>query len=140
VSGAYGGVLAILSVLGALLGGQSAASSTPTKAEWRAMGHTQGVSGTLRNGCHYYSYHYSISPPTSEWNLNVFVRDPKGRNVATSVTVSGADKTSGTERFQLCRVTTSPGRFTLNSQLSYQDYPDKYTGWIAQSHFTLRKP
>lgn len=119
----------------------SSSSQAPTPAQWRAMGRTHAASGRLANGCKYYHYTYRVKPPSGTWwTLETFIVGPNGRRLASDVILSGSDPKSGRRRFQLCRTNTPPGRFKIRGKLTYKDYPDEYSGWIATSHFTLRRP
>jgi len=150
----YSGV-AIAGLLGSLIGGlvglpasgspapssSSGAAPPATVAQWHRMGHTHAPSGKLRGGCRNHRYTYTVTPPPQTWwTLEIFIVGPKKARLASDVIISGADKTTGSKRFQLCRVNTRPGRFLIKGRLTYKDYPDEYDGWIQPSHFTLRKP
>lgn len=142
--GIYHGV-AVVSALGllALPGLGSLGSSTPaapTPAQWRAMGHLSSGNAKLRSGCHKHTYHYRITPPSSQWALETFLTDPKGKHLASDVILSGADKKSGTKSFTICKSNTRTGTFTIKGKLTYEVYPDEHSGWITPTHFKLSKP
>lgn len=124
-----------------------ASAAEPSAAEWEAMGSTHAPAYVLPPGCHWYSYSYTISPPEPEWSLEVIISDAGGTSHASSILLSGADPTSGTQRFQLCASNTDTGVFTIRGRLSYKHYASSlfdetrtYSGWIRTSYFTVTKP
>ena len=136
------GVIALLGSVISLPGpsdehGSSWAS--PSAAQIRKMASTHGTSGRLRHGCKSYRYSYKVSAPSDEWGLETFLIGPKGGRLGSDAILSGGDPRSGTKTWKICRTNTTPGRFTIKGRLTYNRYPEQYTGWIRPSHFTLTK-
>lgn len=138
--------VALLGLLGALslpgLGSSSGTgtTTTPTAAQWRAMGHFSSRNGTLRSGCHRHYYRYRVTPPSSQWSLETFLYGPKGGRLGSDVILSGADPKAGQKYFTICRSNTQPGTFTIRGKLTYQNYPDQRSGWVTPARFRLTKP
>lgn len=146
-NGTLGAVLAAGLVGGGLLpfpllpgGNGGSTQAAPSAAQFRSMGSTHEANGTLRRGCHRYRYTYRVSPPSDQWSLETFLVGPHGAGLGSDDVISGADPRSGVKHWRICRSNTRPGRFTIKGKLTYNDYPDTYSGWISPSHFRLHRP
>jgi hypothetical protein len=93
----------------------------------------------LRDGCHHYGYHYRVRPPTSSWALETFLRDRRGRSVASDALLAPHDGKRGRSAFRLCRYNTVPGRFTIRAKLTWQDGWDSHATWIAPGRFRMHR-
>lgn len=122
--------------------GSHSAESAPTPEQFRAMGSTDAPNRRLRRGCRNYPYTYVVRPPSGhdDWGLELLLTGPRGGRIASAVFVSGADATSGSSSFRICKSTARAGLFTIRGKLSYTDYPDTHSGWIAEETFRLRRP
>jgi len=132
-------------LFGDLFGDDGSAGAPPPSAPtttqgWQQSGHLGAAKGRLRRGCHTYAYRYSVDPALPDWGLNTFLIGPRGGRLGNGAIMAGADPTSGTRTFELCRSSTRPGRFTITGQLGYYDYPDTHYGWITPTHFRLVAP
>lgn len=88
-----------------------------------AGGTTSAPSGTLRNGCHRYSYTYAVQVPTEDWTLEISIVDRRGHGVASFAFIGPADEKAQTPTYRLCRNSTVPGRFRIRARLSWYDDP-----------------
>ena len=93
----------------------------------------------LRDGCHNYGYHYRVRPPTSDWALETFLRDRRGRSVASDALLAPHDKKRGRSVFRFCRYNTVPGRFTIRGKLTWKNGWDTHEKWIKRGHFRLHR-
>ena len=135
---------ATLALLTSILAGLIAAAG-PSAALAGSYGHTGARDGILRNGCHGYRYHYVVSPPSSDWLLETFLRDPRHRRLASNVFISDSEDERGHHRFRFCRYSTRPGRFTIRAKLTWYTHDilgneTTHHAWLDPSHFRLRRP
>jgi hypothetical protein len=127
-------------LLAALLPQQTA--TAPQQARGAAdYGHTAAPDGRLRRGCRAYPFRYRLTLPSDDWTLEVFLRDPRGRGLASRAFISDSDPAAQRSRFRFCRYSTQPGRFTIKALAHW--YDDRGAGhevWLAPSRFRLRAP
>lgn len=144
----YGGLALAASMLGAgltfpelpdLLATSGSGSTPPTSAQIKKMASLSEANATLRAGCQRYTYDYRISPPESQWSLETFLVGPKGERLGSDDILSGADPTTGTKTWTICKTNAEAGRFTVKGKFTYNDYPEQYSGWIQPTTFTLTK-
>jgi hypothetical protein len=102
-------------------------------------GHTDGRDGVLRSGCHGYRYHWVIKPPTNDWLLETFLRDPRGKRLASGMFDSDSEQKRDHSRFRFCRYSTRPGRFAIHAKLTWYNGYAQHTVWLDPSHFRLRR-
>jgi hypothetical protein len=110
--------------LGGLLGGLlGTGTNTPTASSSTALsGHLDMPSQRLRQGCRKYTYQYVLHVPDgTEFDLEIFVTDPRGISQASDVILSGADPLRGSKYVTICRSNTEPGRFVLHGTLYTND-------------------
>ena len=113
-SGGLGGLGDLLGLGG---GTTPTASSSPTLS-----GHLSMPSQRLRQGCKKYTYRYALQVPDGlEFDLEIFVTDPRGISQASDVILSGADPLTGSKSVTICRSNTQPGRFVLHGSLYTND-------------------
>ena len=95
--------------------------------------------GTLKQGCNNYRYRYKLTPPkdADTWALETFLTDRRGKTIASSGILDGADPKKGTDRFRFCRENTVPGRFKLRGKFTYKVGFDTFDGWIDPTYFKL---
>jgi hypothetical protein len=84
---------------------------------------TSASSGTLRTGCHRYSYAYAVQVPTEDWTLEISIVDRRGQGVASFAFIGPADEKTATPEYRLCRASTVPGRFRIRVKLNWYDDP-----------------
>lgn len=131
----------VAGILDTVLGDATGESSKPpTAADFKKMGGTSSRNGTLRAGCHAHSYHYWLKPRTRDWTVEVFLTDRTGEHVASDALMSGADKTSGTKTFRICKDNTVPGTFKIRMRMTYPDGDQNRVGWLSSSTFKMTKP
>ncbi len=123
-------------------------AGTPTAAAWStAYGHVAARDGVLRAGCHPYRYHYVVKPGSSDWTLETWLSDPRGRPRGAGDLFAGSDPERGRASFGLCRATVVTGRFTITARLRWYtpgvlptDPPTEHTRWFKPAHFRLSRP
>ena len=117
---ATGGDGGLLGGLLGLLGGGSGTSTTTAPA--KPAGRLHMPSQKLRKGCKPYSYTYAITVPAGDdYDLEIFVTDPRGVSQASDVVLSGTNGLSGSKSLTICRSNTTPGTFTLRGTLYTND-------------------
>lgn len=121
--GGSGGLGGLGDLLGGLLGSGGATSTgNPTGSGTQPGGHLQMADQKLRKGCQRYSYSYAITVPAGdEFDLEIFVTDPRGISQGSDVILSGADSLTGIKSLTICRSNTMPGTFALRGTLYTND-------------------
>lgn len=125
-------------LLGALLAGGLVVLGAPAQAGDPEFGRTWARDKVLRPGCHDYRYQYKVKPPDSEWALETFLIDRRGREVGSGQFLFNADPKRGHSTFRVCRSTTTPGRFKIKGKLTYG--ADDVEKWIKPGYFTMKRP
>jgi hypothetical protein len=94
--------------------------------------------GVLQRGCQSHGYRYRVRPGGSDWSLELFLVDPRGKQLATGYEWKGNDPRRGRGRFHFCSQATRPGKFTVRSRLTWDDgrYHEK---WLEPRTFRLRR-
>jgi len=138
-SAVTGWVGAVALVAGALAAPPASASEpVELKPEWGSISAENGI---LKRGCRDYSYDYSVTAPErGDWDLNVTLVGPGGREIWFGYLYEGANPAQGTTTFRLCRAKTKPGRYKLKAVVSVQDHNDVTAGRLKTERFRLRKP
>lgn len=129
VSGALTGPAA-----GGTAPGQSAA---PTAAQFASWGSFSAPTYRLARGCHDYAYRYAVTPPEPDWALEVFLTDRRGRAIGSEIMMSGGNPPSAVRHWRICRSATVPGVFTIRGVLTYNDYPEQYSGAVTPTQFRM---
>lgn len=103
-----------------------------------ASGRIRSGDGVFERGCQSHPYRYRVRPADSDWSLELFLRDRRGRDVASSYEWQGADPARGKGRLRFCASATTPGRFTVRARLTWDDgqYHEK---WLKPRRITLRR-
>lgn len=117
-------------------GDEPAAASDETSTAWARL---EAADGRLRRGCRDYSYAYALTSPMPDWQLETTIVGPGGVGVAADVILSGADTTTGTKTFRLCRRTNEAGIYRVAGILTYRDYPDTHSVAAQGDVFVLEK-
>lgn len=126
---------------GALVGGPPPGqSSPPTAAQFASWGSFSAPTYRLARGCRDYRYRYAVTPPRADWALEVFLTDRRGRAIGSEIIMSGANPTSGVRKWRICRSNTVPGMFTIRGILTYNDYPEQYSGAVTPAQFRMKPP
>jgi hypothetical protein len=124
------------------------ASQSPTAAwAWTAKyGHVGAADQALLRGCHHYRYRYVVKPPSSDWMLEAWMYDPRGKPRGSGDFAPGSDPKRGRGTFGICRSTVVPGRFTIRARLSWYtpgmlptDPPVRHKRWFEPAHFRLHR-
>ena len=126
-------------LLGAAAQPAQAADQARQHRQYAAWGHTGAPDRVLRRNCHFYRYHYVVTPPTDTWGLETFLVDRRGQTVASGARTSSADPEKGQDSFRICRANTVAGRFHIRAKVSYRDGYDVHEGWLKPSTFTLSR-
>ena len=120
--------------------------SIPAWAATSRFGHVGSADRTLRPGCHHYRYHYVVKPGSSDWLLETWLLDPRGKHRGSGDFVPGSDPERGHAHFGICRSTVVPGRFTIRARLTWYtpgmlptDPPVEHTRWFEPAHFRLHR-
>jgi hypothetical protein len=123
------------------------AGSTHASAWTTAYGHVGARDRTLRAGCHPYRYHFVVKPGSSDWTLETWLYDPRGRPRGAGDLFAGSDPEAGHGSFGICRATVVPGRFTIKARLRWYtpgmlptDPLTEHTRWFQPAHFRLSRP
>ena len=125
-------------LVGSVLGSPAAGATTSDRGDF---GRTSAPNGRLHRGCRNYTYRYLVSPPSDDWTLETFLRDPTRESIASGTFSSDSDPRSARSRFRFCRYNTRPGRFTIRALLHwYGPTGDGHAIWLEPSHFRLRRP
>lgn len=128
-------------LVGQLLGPPQPVPASTAAAADAPSGSAWAPNGVLRRGCRDYPYRYSISTPTDEWTLEVFLRDRDGRNLASGTFISDSDPNERTARFRFCKFSTRAGWFTIRSLVHWYDADGTgHRQWLDQTRFRLRRP
>ncbi|GAA4715817.1 hypothetical protein [Nocardioides conyzicola] len=131
----------ITTLVGTLLGQQPSPDPGPAPRKRADYGRTAAPDGTLRRGCHNYPYRYRITPPTDDWTLETFLRDPTGEGLASGTFIAESDPRANRTHFRFCRYSTRPGRFTIRALLHwYGATGQEHKVWLEPSHFRLKRP
>jgi hypothetical protein len=122
------------------------AGSTDASAWTTSYGHVGAADRTLRPGCHDYPYRYVVKPPSDDWILETWLRDPRGKPRGSGDFAAGSDPARGPGHFGICRSTVVPGRFTIKARLSWYtagmlptDPPVEHQRWFKPAHFRLHR-
>ncbi len=104
----------------------------------RATGSVHSSDGTFEKGCQSHGYRYRVRGEGSDWSLELFLIDPRGRQTATGYEWKGLDPKRGRGRFEFCAQATRPGKFTVRSRLTWEDgqYHEK---WLEPRTIQLRR-
>lgn len=86
-----------------------------------ATGSVRSRDGVLRRGCQSHPYRYRVRAGDSDWSLELFLVDRRGRTVANGYEWKDADPAKGRGRFRFCAEATTPGRFTVRARLTWDD-------------------
>ncbi len=87
----------------------------------RATGSVSSADGAFERGCQSHGYRYRVRPKGSDWSLELFLVDSRGKQIATGYEWKGADPRRGRGRFEFCSQPTRPGKFTVRSRLTWDD-------------------
>jgi len=105
------------------------------------VGTTSAPSGTLRNGCHRYTYTYAVQVPTDDWTLEISIVDRRGLGAASFAFIGPADEKTQTPAYRLCRSSTVPGRFRIRAMLNWYDDPSTpHLVPVPVTRFRLARP
>jgi hypothetical protein len=104
----------------------------------RATGSVHSGDAAFEKGCQSHGYRYRVQAEGSDWSLELFLVDSRGKQVATGYEWKGSDPKRGRGRFEFCSQATRPGRFTVRSRLTWDDgrYHEK---WLEPRTIRLRR-
>lgn len=104
----------------------------------RATGEVRSGDGRFERGCQSHGYRYEVRAHGSDWSLELFLIDSRGKRVATGYEWKGADPREGRGRFEFCAQSTVPGKFTVRPRLTWDDgqYHEK---WLEPRTIRLRR-
>lgn len=135
VAGLAAGLLAVTSPASALPG---PAGGLHSLEHVRATGSVHSADGSFQKGCQSHRYGYRVRPRGSDWSLEVFLIDRRGKQVATGYEWKGSDPRRGHGRFHFCSQATRPGRFTVRSRLTWDDGRE-HQKWLEPRTIRLRR-
>lgn len=141
-------VVAVGLVLGLVLGATSVpASATAAVRAGGLLGPVgplpaeAGVSaadGVLaKAGSQQHAFHYRVETDETTWSLELFLVDPRGRQIASSYQNVGGDPMVGRDVFRFWSRGIRPGKYTIKARLTWGDY-DQVAEWLEPSTFRLR--
>ncbi len=102
-------------------------------------GSTSMPDQVLRKGCRSYTYSYSLSPTTGDWQAEMFLLDPDRERVAAGALDSDIEDKVGQAAFWVCRGTTRFGQFKIRGRLTTYDGWQQSSTWIAPSYVRLHR-
>ena len=104
----------------------------------KATGEVRSRDGRFERGCQSHGYRYEVRPHGSDWSLELFLIDSRGKRIANGYEWKGADPREGRGRFEFCAQSTRPGKFTVRSRLTWDDgeYHEK---WLEPRTIRLRR-
>lgn len=105
----------------------------------KATGKVSSRDGVLEHGCQRHGYRYRVRPHGHDWSLELFLRDRRGKQVATGWEWKGGDPRRGRGHFEFCSQSTRPGRFTVKARLTWDD-GDYHERWLEPRTIRLRRP
>lgn len=136
LSAGDGGLGSLGSLLDGVLGtgGSASAQSATQSTTPTTRASLHAADQRLRKGCKRYTYSYTLTVPSDqEYDLEIFVTDPRGISQGSDVILSGADPEAGTKKLTICRSNTVPGTFTLHGTLYTDDGVDPTTTTAVRS-------
>lgn len=77
----------------------------------------------LRRGCKRYRFEYRVSVPGDSWMVELFLRGPGGKRLASSWLESGIRADRGSGGWKICDSTTRPGRHQVRIRVTSYDGP-----------------
>jgi hypothetical protein len=134
---------ALLAALLLPVGAVPATAATSAAGEEAASARVWSRDGVLRKGCPGHRYRYAVDAPTGNgdsWSLEVYLVNRRGRTVAMSFQVIGADPQDGRGRFLFCSQNMRPGRYKVKALLIWSHYSDEYRLWAKPKTIRLRRP
>ncbi|MBU1801906.1 hypothetical protein [Nocardioides sp.] len=93
----------------------------------------------LKRGCHTYFYRYEITPPTEEWDAEVFIVSPDGTGLASDVIFSAVDKKRGRNSYEVCRPSTTYGKHKLKMKVTFNRGREVFDGFVKPSSFRFKR-
>jgi hypothetical protein len=103
-----------------------------------ATGRIRSDDGAFRRGCQHHPYRYRVRPADSDWSLELFLEDRRGREVSSSYEWQGADPARGRGRFGFCSRATRPGRFTVRARLTWDD-GEYHAKWLEPRRIRISR-
>ncbi len=131
--------MALTRVLVALVLGSTLLVASPAGAGAADYGRVWRGDGVLERGCAYYPFRYRVRPGPHDWAAEFFLRGPRGQGLGTVGKLSGADRVRGRGRFEICRTSTRPGRFTIRGKLTITRGFEQDVHWVKPTRFRLRR-
>jgi hypothetical protein len=104
----------------------------------RATGSVHSGDGRLEKGCQSHGYRYRVQAEGSDWSLELFLVDSRGRQVANGYEWKGHDPKRGSGRFEFCSQSTRPGKFIVRSRLTWDD-GRTHEKWLEPRTIRLRR-
>ena len=91
--------------------------------------------------CYEYTYGYTISAPTADWDVDISITDPFGAQESSDF-VYDAEPSTGTEVLSLCGDGIDrPGTYTISATMTWYDADfNKHIEPATSVQFTLAKP
>jgi hypothetical protein len=132
--------MAVRRLLVALALGCSALVAAPATAWDADYGRVWRGDGVLRAGCHDYAFRYRVRPGPHDWGAEFFLVGPGREGLGTVNRLSGHARKKGRGKFEVCRVSTRPGRFRIRGKLTIIRAWENDKHWIKPARFRLRRP
>jgi hypothetical protein len=118
----------------------------PADASTTRIGHVRAPDQVLRPGCHRYRYHYVVKVRSSDWMLETWLHDPRGKPRGSGDLADGSDPKRGRATFGVCRSTVVAGRFTIDARLRWSTPGPlpisprrEHRRWFEPAHFRLTR-
>lgn len=107
-------LLAVLLAAAVLVGAGAAGADS-------SWGRASAPDQTIKSGCRDYRFHYDVTAPGEAWMAELTLVNPHGRKVSALTYRSEEEPRSGAGSFNLCRATTSPGRYRIALKVTSYD-------------------
>jgi hypothetical protein len=110
----------------------------PVNAPLPAEATVWSPDGVFEQGRQEHGFRYRVQTDEPSWSIELFLVDPRGRQIGFSNHRAESDPASGRGTFRFWSQSTVPGKFTIRAKLTWGDY-DRAEKWLAPQTFRLRR-
>ena len=130
--------MALTRLLVALALGCGVLVAAPATAWDADYGRVWRGDGVLQSGCHDYAFRYRVRPGPHDWSAEFFLIGPGREGLGTVNRLSGHARKKGHGKYEVCRVSTRPGKFRIRGKLTVIRGYEREKHWVRPAHFRLR--